>query len=61
MIPRKAVQKPTLRCLDFYIIGELLHIGRQMKGETLVGVGLLVGFALAFAAEMIIALAGAQI
>jgi zinc transporter ZupT len=41
-----------------YIIGELLHIGRRLKGEAVVEVGLLAGFALAFAAEMILAYSG---
>ena len=30
-----------------YIIGELLHLGRQLKGEAIVSIGLLVGFFLA--------------
>ncbi|MBI4370517.1 MAG: ZIP family metal transporter [Elusimicrobia bacterium] len=37
-----------------YIIGELLHIGRHLKGEAIVEVGLLAGFLVAFATEMII-------
>lgn len=41
-----------------YVIGELLHIGRRLKGEAVVEVGLLAGFALAFAAEMLVAYSG---
>ena len=37
-----------------YIIGELLHLGRKMKDETVAAAGLLVGFFLAFATELII-------
>lgn len=59
-------QSDILRYLSFglasgailYIVGELLHIGRQMKGEAIVEIGLLVGFTMAFAAEMLIAFAG---
>lgn len=41
-----------------YIIGELLHIGRSLKGEAVVEVGLLAGFTLAFATEMFLAMGG---
>lgn len=41
-----------------YIVGELLHLGRHLKGEAVVEVGLLAGFALAFATEMFIVFAG---
>ncbi len=41
-----------------YIVGELLHIGRQLKGELVVEVGLLVGFSLGFATEMLLAAYG---
>ena len=41
-----------------YIIGELLHIGRRLKGEAVVEAGLLAGFALAFVAEMLLAYSG---
>lgn len=41
-----------------YIVGELLHIGRHLKGEIIAEVGLLVGFTLAYATEMGIVLAG---
>jgi len=34
-----------------YIIGELLHIGRFLKGEAIVEIGLLVGFFLAAASD----------
>ena len=40
-----------------YIIGELLHLGRVLKGEALAEVGLLVGFFLGFGTEMLITLA----
>ncbi len=43
-----------------YIIGELLHIGRHLKGEALVEVGLLVGFMVAFATEMLVISQGAS-
>lgn len=41
-----------------YIIGELLHLGRQLKGEALIEIGLLLGFAFAFATEMCIVMVG---
>jgi ZIP family zinc transporter len=41
-----------------YIIGELLHLGRRLKGEAVVEAGLLAGFALAFASEMLLAFGG---
>ena len=42
-----------------YIIGELLHLGRQLKGEAVAEVGLLVGFFLALVTDfLIIALGG---
>lgn len=41
-----------------YIIGELLHLGRHLKGEAIVEVGLLVGFLTAFATEMLIVARG---
>ena len=41
-----------------YIIGELLHLGRQLKGELIVEIGLLVGFSVAFATEMLLAAYG---
>jgi len=34
-----------------YIIGELLHLGRILKGESIVEIGLLVGFFVAMAAD----------
>ena len=37
-----------------YSIGELLHVGRRLKEEAVVGVGLLVGFIVAFALKMIL-------
>lgn len=59
-------QSDNLRFLSFglaagailYIIGELMHLGRHLKGEAIVEIGLLVGFALAFATEMGIAALG---
>lgn len=41
-----------------YVVGELLHIGRQLKSEVAAHVGLLAGFFLAFATELVIHLAG---
>ena len=41
-----------------YVIGELLHIGRKLKGEALTEIGLLVGFVTAFATAMLITMAG---
>ncbi len=35
-----------------YIIGELLHIGRQIKGEKLVSIGLLIGFFIAMGTDL---------
>ena len=34
-----------------YIIGELLHLGRQLKGETIVSIGLLIGFFIAMGTD----------
>ncbi len=34
-----------------YVVGELLHLGRQLKGETVVEIGLLVGFFMAAATD----------
>jgi len=34
-----------------YIVGELLHLGRMLKGEAVVSIGLLIGFFLATGAE----------
>lgn len=59
-------QSDALRILAFglaagailYIVGELLHLGRHLKGEAVVEVGLLAGFALAFATEMLIVMVG---
>ena len=41
-----------------YVIGELLHLGRYLRGEALAEVGLLLGFFLAFGTEMLIVMAG---
>jgi ZIP family zinc transporter len=41
-----------------YIIGEMMHIGRKLKGEAIIEVGLLAGFALAFVTEMLITVVG---
>lgn len=35
-----------------YIVGELLHLGRELKGELVVEVGLLAGFILSYGTEM---------
>lgn len=40
-----------------YIIGELLHLGRKLKDETVAASGLLVGFFLAFLTELLISIA----
>ena len=55
------VSKPTeVFCLALasgtilYIIGELLHLGRQLKEETVVAVGLLVGFFVAAATDFLL-------
>ncbi len=37
-----------------YIIGELLHLGRQLKEEAVVEVGLLIGFFVAMATEFVL-------
>jgi ZIP family zinc transporter len=37
-----------------YVVGELLHLGRQLKEESVVGIGLLLGFFVAFATEFVI-------
>ena len=37
-----------------YIIGELLHLGRQLKEESVVGLGLLTGFFVAVATDFIL-------
>jgi ZIP family zinc transporter len=37
-----------------YVVGELLHLGRKLKDETVASIGLLAGFFLAFITELII-------
>ncbi len=37
-----------------YVIGELLHLGRQLKEETVVGVGLLAGFCIAVVTDFVL-------
>jgi zinc transporter ZupT len=37
-----------------YIVGELLHLGRQLKDEAIAAVGLLTGFFLAFVTDLLI-------
>ncbi len=37
-----------------YIVGELLHLGRQLKEEAVVGIGLLVGFFVALATDFLL-------
>ncbi len=37
-----------------YIIGELLHLGRQLKEEAVIGVGLLVGFFVAVVTDVVL-------
>lgn len=41
-----------------YIIGELLHLGRQLKEEAVVGVGLLAGFFIAMVTDFLLIGAG---
>ena len=41
-----------------YVIGELLHLGRKLKGEALAEVGLLLGFAAAFGTSILLTIAG---
>jgi len=40
-----------------YVVGELLHLGRKLKDETVASTGLLVGFFLAFMTELLISAA----
>ena len=37
-----------------YIVGELLHLGRQLKEESVVGIGLLAGFFVAVATDFLL-------
>ena len=37
-----------------YVVGELLHIGRQLKEESVVSIGLLIGFFIALLTEFVI-------
>ena len=55
------VSKPTeIFCLALasgtilYVVGELLHLGRQLKGEAVVEVGLLIGFFVAVATDFLL-------
>lgn len=41
-----------------YLVGELLHLGRTLKGRGIVEVGLLLGFAVGFATEMFLVSVG---
>ena len=41
-----------------YLIGELLHLGRQLKEETVVGLGLLAGFFAALATDVFLSAFG---
>ena len=41
-----------------YVIGELLHVGRQLKEESIVSLGLLAGFFIAVFTELVIVAAG---
>ncbi|MBI4597608.1 MAG: ZIP family metal transporter [Candidatus Omnitrophica bacterium] len=41
-----------------YIIGELLHLGRQLKEEAVVGIGLLIGFFVAMGTDFLLIGAG---
>jgi zinc transporter ZupT len=37
-----------------YVVGELLHLGRRLKGELVIQVGLLIGFSVALVTEMLV-------
>jgi zinc transporter ZupT len=37
-----------------YVVGELMHLGRRLKGEMLIQSGLLAGFSLAFVTELLV-------
>ena len=37
-----------------YVVGELLHLGRQLKEDAVVGIGLLVGFFVAMATDLML-------
>ena len=39
-----------------YVVGELLHLGRQLKEEAVVGIGLLAGFFVAMATDFLLML-----
>lgn len=61
------VNKPTeIFCLALasgtilYIVGELLHVGRQLKEESVVGIGLLAGFFVAVVTDFVLIGAMAQ-
>lgn len=61
------VNKPTeIFCLALasgtilYIVGELLHVGRQLKEESVVGIGLLTGFFVAVVTDFVLIGAMAQ-
>ena len=41
-----------------YIIGELLHLGRQLKGEALAEIGLLIGFFVALITDFLVLFLG---
>lgn len=58
------VSKPTeIFCLALaagtilYIVGELLHLGRVLKGESIVEIGLLIGFFVAMASDFAVSAA----
>ena len=58
------VNKPTeVFCLALasgtilYIVGELLHLGRQLKEEATVEVGLLIGFFVAMVTDLFLVVA----
>jgi len=40
-----------------YVVGELLHLGRKLKDDTVASAGLLAGFFLAFVTELLITIA----
>ena len=42
-----------------YVVGELLHLGRQLKGEAIIEIGLLVGFFIALITDLFLLVVGA--
>ena len=42
-----------------YVVGELLHLGRQLKGEAIIEIGLLIGFFVALLTDLFLLVVGA--